>query len=150
MGYETKLLIGYSTSLTTEECVYGELVVENGVAYRQILKDSDGSILKTGRMETWFQIVAEIDLCKCGNVALHNLDRVNTDERHHWYWFDGKQRTTEDCYGEKLKPVDIDDVIDALENDVANSDYHRFKWALSLLVAMKNGKENFSALLYGH
>ncbi|MCK5020052.1 MAG: hypothetical protein KAS32_23565 [Candidatus Peribacteraceae bacterium] len=117
------------------------------------LHQDDGNILYTGRKETWFQIVATIDLCKCGdNSAIRDIDCVNKDESHHWFWFenDGNTQTTEDRYGDKLKPVPINVVIQALKQDVKTDNYRRFKWALALLESMIDDKEKLSVLFNGH
>lgn len=154
MGYETRLIIGKSSSLTGDEVEYGELIIEDGEAYRPMLKDEKGEFIKTGRKEIWFQVIAEIDLCKCGyNSEIHKIDRVNKDESHIWYWFgsgDGDTRVTEDCYGDKPKPVPIKDVVAALEIDAEKDDYRRFKWALALLKSMQDDPEGLTVLLYGH
>lgn len=151
MGYETKLLIGVSSCLTEDENIYGDLIIENGEAYRPMQKDDNGSFLTTGKKETWFQIMAAIDLCKCGSdSAIHKIDRVNSDESHHWYWYDGNERITEDCYGDKPKPVPVSDVIAALRSDMKHENYRRFTWALALLETMENDPEGLSVLLYGH
>lgn len=152
MGYETKLLVGESTSLTDDENVYGDLIVEDGEAYRPMLKDDKGNLLTTGRKETWFQVMAEIDLCKCGHDSpIHDIDRVNKDESHQWYWYHGNERRTEDCYGDRPKPVPIKTVIDALKKASEDDEYRRFKWALGLLEAMATDQESkISVLLYGY
>lgn len=151
MGYETKLLIGASSSLTNDESVYGELIIEDGEAYRPMLKDEDDNFLKTGKKETWFQLMATVDLCKCGyDSAINNIPHVNTDESHQWYWYEGNERRIEDCYGAKLKPAPLIDVINALKKDIEDDEYRRFKWALALLESMQNDSEKITVLLYGH
>lgn len=153
MGYETRLLIGRESSFTSSEIKCGDLILEDGEAYRPMIRDDKDGYIKTGRKETLFMIMAEIDLCKCGhNAHIHEVDRINKDENHFWYWWHGNERAAEDCYGEKLKPVPIADVVVALEKDVADdaNDYRRFRWALALLYSMKDDPEKLSALLYGH
>jgi hypothetical protein len=150
MGYETELLIGISSSSASDEIKYGELIVADEEAYRPMMRNAKNNTIKTGRKETYFSIYATIDLCKCGGREINNLDRINKDTSHHWYWYTGNGRTVEDCYGDKLKPVPIIDVINAIEQDSFDNDYRRFEWALALLNSMKNDTENLSVLLRGH
>jgi hypothetical protein len=152
MGYETQLIIG-SAGHTSDEIKKGDLIIEDGESYHPYLKDEDGNFIYTGRKETWFQIMATIDLSKCGSgSAIHDIDRVNKDESHGWYWYesDGNTRTTEDKYGDQLKPVQLQVVIDALKKDIEKDDYRRFKWALALLESMVDDRENLTCLIFGH
>ena len=126
MGYETELLIG---------------------------KDTGQSFGDEG---TYFQIYAHVDMCKMGNSSLFDLPWVNnTPEKNKWYFYpvcgDGETMVTEDCYGELLRPVPITDAIHALEKDIDNNDYRRFKWALALLKTMQeDSPEGLSVLMYGY
>lgn len=151
MGYETRLLIGVDSSLTEDDCVYGDLIIEDGEAYRPIKKDEEGTLLKTGRKATWFKIYASIDLCKCGYKSkINDIDNANNDENHYWYWYEGSERTSEDAYGRELKPISANTVIAALKKDVESYNYRRFKWALALLESMTDDSENISVLLCGY
>jgi len=151
MGYETKLIIGTSSRHSEDESVYGDLVIEDGEAYRPMIKDDDGNFLKTGKKETYFFVMATVDLCKCGyDSNVHKLDGVNKDESHQWYWYERNDRIIEDCYGAKMKPVPLIDLIEALKLDIASDEYRRFKWALALLESMNDDNEDITALLYGH
>jgi hypothetical protein len=125
MGYETKLLIGISSPFSKQA---------------------------SDRKETYFQIFATLDLCKCGYPSkLHELPRVNTDENHCWFWYGGDEEQRENLYGEQLKPVPVRDVLEALKADmVQEPNYRRFKWARALLESMVDDQENLEVLLYGH
>ena len=154
MGYETRLIVGKACH-TSDELKTGGLIVDGSeeYAYRPYLKDNEGELIKTGRKETYFMVYAVIELCKCGHEsAISKIDFKNTDESHYWYWYgiDGNTQIVEDCYGEKSKPIPIKTVIDALEADVTNDDYRRFKWALGSLLAMKDDPEEIEVLFYGH
>jgi hypothetical protein len=153
MGYETKLFIGREGH-TSDEMQSGDLVVEDGQAYRPLLTDDEGELIKTGRKSTYFMVYAEIDLCKCGySSAVSKLDQINKDESHFWEWYgsgDGNNAITEDRYGDKLKPIPISDVVAALESDEKNDNYRRFKWALALLKSMQDEPEDLKVLIYGH
>ncbi len=119
--------------------------------YRPYLKDKAGDIELTSKKITWFRIYATVDLCKCGYESnIHNIDHINKDESHFWYWYDGNGETSKDCYGDKLKPIPIKEVVEALRKDTKKDDYRRFKWALALLESMQNDKEDLTVLFYGH
>jgi len=151
VGYETKLLIGRSSDMTDNEHQLGQPEIDCDTIYKPYLKDDKGNYLLTGRKRTWFQIYATLDLCKCGGESsVSKIEIENKDELHFWYWYSGSDDTSEDCYGTKLKPVPIKEVVDALREDVKESEYRRFKWALALLEAMQDDSEGLSVLLYGH
>lgn len=126
MGYETQLVVGLDT-----EQKYNE----------------DG---------IYFMTYATVDMCKIGSSALFNLPTVNkTPDKKHWYFYsicgDGNTPVTEDRYGDMFQPVPLDDVITALEQDVHDSNYRRFKWALALLKSIKEtSTEELSVILWGH
>ena len=150
MGYETKLIIGQSGH-TDKECARGDLIIEDGEAYRPYLKDENGRLIETGTDETYFSVYAIIDLCKCGSDSeISKIDCWNKDDSRFWYWYDGGEKRVEDHYGDKPKPVPIKTVIAALEKDLKNDDYRRFKWALSLLRGMADEKESITVLFFGH
>ena len=125
MGYETKLVIGIPSAYP----------------------DKDGGI--------WFNIFAELDMCKMGAAALiSKLNWQNTSPDTYWYYYVGENddKITEDKYGDKSRAVPISFVIEALEKDVVQDDYSRFTWALALLKAMdaSNGYKDLSVMFYGH
>lgn len=120
MGYETKLLIGSSRGVQREG-------------------------------ETYFEIMCMVDLCQCSRGSMINgLNRVNKDDSHGWYWYLGDKRLSEDAYGDRLKPVPIEHVIEALKVDLENEDYRRLRWAIALLESMADDSEEISVLLYGY
>lgn len=126
MGYETKLLIGTRSK-------FGNVDEE----------------IK------WFNIYASIDLCKCGydsNIGNIPIAHKGSKPLVYWYGFDGNLEITKDRYDEMPKPISIQTVIKALEKDIKVDQYHRFKWALSLLNGMQNecGREELEVLFYGH
>lgn len=150
MGYETTLLIGRSGT-TIDEMEKGELVFEDGELYRPYLKNDKGHFITTGRKETYFSVYATIDLCKCGHAsAMSGLDRKNTDENHFWMWYEGSEGRSEDTYGDRPKPVKINEVIAALEDDLKVDFYRRFDWALKLLKSMESDQDEISVMLLGH
>ena len=121
MGYETKLIIGTTT-------------------------------LNEGR-DNYFMKYAEVDLCKIGFTSkINELGMFNTDETTSWYFYStsGEHRITEDCYGSRFNPLPIHEYITKLKEDVENSDYRRFKWALALLEAMDTDSEPKYVIAYGH
>lgn len=121
MGYEIKLIIG------STDHVEGE--------------------------DNYFMKYAEIDLCKIGmNSKLNDLEMFNRSDKTTWYFYadDGNTKVTEDCYGDKFKALPLSDYIEKLQEDVVDSDYRRFKWALSLLKSMSYDKEPKYVIAYGH
>ncbi|MCP4976774.1 MAG: hypothetical protein GY931_11485 [Maribacter sp.] len=130
MGYETTLLIGKTSAST--------------------LCHTPGFHSKV----SFFSIYATIDLYRCGSDShILKVDRINISEDTVYYWYyDGLDAPKyEDRYGDKLKPVPISVVINALRKDVKQDDYGRYKWALALLRSMERDKEdNIGVLLYGH
>jgi hypothetical protein len=150
MGYETTLLIGIEghKSAEVEE---GDLVIEDGEAYRPLARDKDGEFIPTGRKLTYFMVYATIDLCKCGySSEISKLARVSADENNIYEWYEGSESRKEDAYGDKPKPVKLIDLITAIEKDNANEKYRRFDWALALLYSMNTDNKDISALMIGH
>jgi hypothetical protein len=151
MGYETKLFIGKSCH-SGKEVKKGDLVLEEGEAYKPYLKDDKGNYIHTGREEIYFMVYATIDLCKCGyDSEVLKLDWRNKEsDSVVWYFYNGSEETREDLYGESSKPIKIQEVLGALKKDAKKDDYRRFKWAISLLESMVNDSEDLEVLFYGH
>jgi len=126
MGYETQLLIGKDTGMEFQGA-------------------------------TWFQIYATVDMCKLGNSELFNLGWVNkTPDKKMWNWYaptgDGDTQFTEDRYGDRPRPVPLEDVVNALRADIRkDGNYRRLHWALALLENMQaNAGEDLSVLMWGY
>ncbi|MBT7080175.1 MAG: hypothetical protein HN929_01690 [Chloroflexi bacterium] len=126
MGYETKLIIGKATSVEFEE---------------------------NDTTEIYFNVFAEIDLCKCGHDSpVTNIDWGNYDNKKVWYFYghDGNTHITEDFYGDRPKPVPVSVVLAALREAAEEESYRRFDWAIALLSAMEDDPEELEVLFFGH
>jgi len=152
MGYETRLYVGKSTSLTHD--VYkrsDKPEIDGEDVYYPYEKDNEGNLITTGKKSTWFEVMAMIDLCKTGHGSeISKIDFKNTDESHYWYFYSGNKEIIDDNYGDKSKPIPISVVLEALKKDYQESEYRRFKWAIALLESMAEDKEELSVLFYGH
>lgn len=150
MGYEVKILIGLPgmVSKKIERSTVGE--IDGDSVYYPYVKDGNGVLVKTDVDETYFMIAAEIDLCKVGDSNLFKALEVNKDKKREYYWYgmDGNVRISDDRYGDKPELASLEDCIEALKKDVAESDYRRFKWALALLESMKGSE--MKVLWFGH
>jgi hypothetical protein len=81
--------------------------------------------------------VAEVDLCKMGHDSnFHKLLDDSPDTKYYYYSDDGGTQIVEDRYGDKLKSLNINQLIEALEQD--NDGYRRVKIALALLKGFKD------------
>jgi hypothetical protein len=151
MGYENRLFIGRSCH-SSDELRQEDLIISDGEAYRPYSRDDDGNTVPTGRKGIYFQVMAMIDLCKCGyDSEISKIDWKNKEmESVFWYFYYGSEETKEDHYGETPKPVIIKTVLDALRKDSEREDYRRFKWAIALLESMEKDSENLQVLFYGY
>lgn len=150
MGYETRVYIG-TESFTGNDFEKGELIIEDGEAYKPLIKDGHGDFIPTGKKKTYFQVMAMIDLCKCGYESnISEIDFKNYDEDHYWYYYAGSTEINEDCYGIKPKPIPIKIVLEALKKDNAEEEYRRYTWAIALLESMADDSENLKVMFYGH
>jgi len=133
MGYEVELLVGHDTGLS----------------------------LREGDNEIFFMVDVALDMGKIyDSHLLNDLPwSNNTPNEKRWYWYaptgDGDTTIKEDMYGDMPAPVPLTDVIAALEKDVEESDYRRFKWALSLFKEMQDSavdrpNDEFTVLFFGH
>ncbi len=114
MGYEIQMLVGR--------------VHENQKGYSPDTKD-----------KCWFNVFANVDLCKPGNgTAIMKLkDAAKADPIYTYAIMgDGDTEVVEDKYGDKIKPIPIQDVLEALYIDQRNDHYRRFSWAIALLEKM--------------
>ncbi len=106
--------------------------------------------------EISFLVDAEIDLSVIGGGALGKLvmksqtaAEENKKESYYFYGSDGNSRITRDNYDAPFSPVEIDEVIAAIESD--GDEYRRFKWALALLNSIKETTRNeFKVIFFAH
>jgi hypothetical protein len=160
MGYEIRLLIGKS-------CLHGDELArdrdhpfEDGSGF-PYLKDKKGEYVKTGRKQAWFQIMAEVEMCKLGyqNDALNNLiDQVHSEakakrDKEMWYIYglDGNTQFDEDRHGDALRPTPIKDVLKAAKASLIKKEpYRRLVWAIALLKSMADDAEGLEVIFWGH
>lgn len=113
-----------------------------------------------GEGRHYFEVVSMFDLSKPGSnssiYALAIRDRVAErlmGEYPKIYLFDldGNKQYTEDCCGEVLRAIPIDEVITELESDSEKDNYWRFDAGLGMLKAMRDESDReLSVVLYGH
>jgi len=123
MGYETRLIVGKSRTLLSQD------------------------------KAAWFEKMAVIDLCVLPSPSdILQLDWKNKNKEPLvcWYLDDGNTQVTEDSYGDMPKPLPIEQVSYAVMKDMASSEYRRLKWALGLLEAMEDDPEGLEVLITGH
>jgi hypothetical protein len=158
MGYEITLIVGKSSSVRGPERVDDlSKPFSDGSGY-EWKKDENGIPLTTGRQEIFFMTMAEINLCKIGSghlsVLVDSTHKMgDKDSKNAWYIYgttDGNKSAKEDKYGDKLYPVPISDVLDALKADHASDNYRRFRWAIALLESMKDDPEKLEVIFWGH
>src|SRR6056300_1619363 len=132
MGYESKLYIGELHKI--EDCYKEdkENPFEDGSGF-PYLKDENGDLIPDGNKEQWLHLFGMIDLSKCGNCKLLEVVsefRQELDDNLYPFIFgsDGNTQIKEDCYGDKLVPVPLTEVLVALKEDAKRDDYRRFKW----------------------
>lgn len=156
MGYETKLLIGHASSLTSEEIAYTKRRYSDGSGFHP--KMHKGKIVRTGRKEHWFNHMATVDLCKLGDGPLSDLISLThkrakecaTTDVHYYFADDGNTRIIEDRYGDGFYPVSVAEALAAAKAMAGAETYRRLKWAIALLESMKGESEGLSVLFYGH
>ena len=128
MGYELELLVG------------------------QVHKEPD-YVTDATKGKDWFQIFANVDLCKYGYESnLHKLNDATEATPVHAYAImgDGDTPVVEDRYGADLTPIPIQDVINALRMDAKEDDYRRIGWALVLLEKMAQDVNDLHVVLWGY
>lgn len=95
------------------------------------------------------QVIAMFDLCKFYPVSSRRYDYPATE--CYFYADDGDTQVLEDRYGDPLKEMPIEDVIDILENEVYNgSDYRRIYPILAALQALEHQKHQWGELAVLH
>ena len=153
MGYETRLLIGRSTTPHKGVKKGDYFLDEYNNLDREYIKGEDGEFIYTDRMESYFMIYATIDLCKVGCLLPNEL-RFNTNpDKHVNYWYEGGKECMEDSYGKYPSVVKLNVVLDAikeLQEENGDEPYRRFDWAIALLESMSKGKEELEVLLVGY
>jgi len=99
----------------------------------------------------WASVITVYDLSKAGEDFVSKV-RAFPDTDCYIYADDGNTRITEDCYGDKLKEIPLNEMIAILAYEIgANSYYRRFKPILGLLMAFNpNDWDNLVVLHYGH
>lgn len=159
MGYEIKLIIGKASegSNEIERDMSKPYSDGSGFEYK---KDANGEYVTTGRMERYFQVYAEIDLCKIGyeDKPLNALSAKSHKgpEKEVYYFFgttEGNKDGREDRYGERLYPIPAEEVLAALKDAQereGSEPYRRFKWAIALLESMVDDNEGIQVLFWGH
>lgn len=112
-----------------------------------IVEKSDLHIDKNGKK--WAKDIASFDMCKIG--ASSWLSRYPETE-YYFYADDGNTEVVEDCYGDPLIEIPIDDLIEIIENDEKLKDYRRTAPFLALLKGFDQSKfnNNLVVLHYGH
>ena len=157
MGYETKIIIGKSTTPTPEWEEDKEHPFDDGSGFPYKM-DKLGREIPTGRMETYFSVYAELDLCKLGyqDDELNRLAQKSHDKakgKQFWFFYgtDGNTRITEDSYGAGMTPMPIGKVLKAMKASIDKDDpYRRLAWAIALLESMAKDSEGLEVLFYGH
>ena len=93
--------------------------------------------------------IASFDMSKIG--ASSWLSRYPETE-YYIYADDGNTEIVEDAYGEPLREIPIDELIDILENDPEMQGYRRVEPFLALLKGFDQSKfdNNLVVLHYGH
>lgn len=161
MGYETKMYVvethsGVAVSKFCKRPSDGE--------YTNVFKQLDGSYIgyeQCGNEPILFDdyeierkyssLIGVVDLCKTGyGSALYSLQRNSPEAEHYLYCDDGNTPIITDRYDDFTTEADIEDVIAALEVDLEESDYRRFKMALAFLKACKKEFNDVKVLFYGY
>lgn len=99
----------------------------------------------------WATVIAVYDLSKAGEDFVHKVSAF-PDTDCYIFADDGNTEITEDCYGDKLKEIPLNQMISILAYEIgANSYYRRLKPILALLTAFNpNDWDDLVVLHYGH
>jgi len=124
------------------------------MGYESKLYLCDGSDLhpKSGNGKTWAQVIAIVDLCVCGRES-ETAELIQASHESKWFVYsdDGDTPILEDPYGDPLKAVDADLLIEAMDRDNRKEYYRRFELALAMLkVCRERFGERFIVLHFGH
>lgn len=159
MGYETKIIIGKASSIVGPEWALSDKHYSDDSGFEP-KRDAKGNIAYTGRTEHWFQVMATLDLCKLGGQmdALRKLisesHKTGKEQANRYFYYyyadDGNTRIEEDRYGDKLWPVPVKEVLEAMKQSEDAKTYRRLIWAIALLESMAEDREGLEVLFYGH
>ncbi len=95
------------------------------------------------------QVIAMFDLCKFYPLSCVVSTYPTTE--CYFYADDGNTRVLEDMYGDPLREIPIEDVIDILEGDLANgSNYRRIYPVLGALKTLNEHKAQWKELAVLH
>jgi len=128
MGYETKLIIGNHYDFTPENVVADIIVLDLFCA---------GYSTETGRVLERYR--------KDTTTPTYSIYDATQDSGH----------TDTDLYGEKLREVPLEPLLDALERDNAHEPYRRFALAIAVLRSFKTDPgwqalDKLKIIQYGH
>lgn len=157
MGYEIKMMIGRQGTPSTEYAIDESKPFDDGSGF-EYLKDAHGGLVPTGRTKTWFDVFAQVDLCKLGyqehplnDLISESFAKARENTATVCFFYNGDKRVTEDYYGDKFYPVPIAAVWDAMNAMTPESmEYRRLKWAKALVEAMKDDPEQLQVMFFGH
>ncbi len=107
------------------------------------------NILLPDDKHKYADVIAAFDLCKCG---LHR--RQFRDTEYAFYADDGNTLVTEDCYGDTLGELTVDEVIKLIEQQQATCpEYRRWNPCLTMLRSFSREQykwHNLAVLHFGH
>lgn len=100
----------------------------------------------------WAEIIGMYNMCKYYPLSMTIKQYKDTD----CYFYLGDEKVVEDKYGDALKEIEVDELVDALKEEVANGEtYRRIFPLLSMLEAIKDQQkqgqwEDVVVLHYGY
>lgn len=95
------------------------------------------------------QVIAMFDLCKFYPLSMLLSDYPTTE--CYFYADDGNTRVLEDMYGEPMREIPIEDVIDILAGDLERgSNYRRIYPTLAALEALNEHRDQWKELTVLH
>lgn len=159
MGYESKIYLVESHNAAH---LTGGFLKDDYT--RDHLRDEKGELVP-GPQGRYCSVIAMIDLCKCGydapvstviSEAIKAQKAVLASEAKPapFGLYQGEDFVVEDPYGDPLAPIDLDDLIAALETEVAGEyAYRRFTLALGMLKTFRDLRADYPStfvLHYGH
>lgn len=164
MGYEIKMYIITESSLNSEKL----LAIKDGLGTN--VRSDDNGLYHYGldgntktylapdevtrvRELAYSKVLCMVDLAKPGySSAIRELASDSPTTTHYFYGDDGNLCHMLDQYGEPLKETSLASVIEALAEDIDESDYRRYKTALGVLKSVDpdDYKEGVKVLFYGY